>query len=244
MKFANWFKVLWWLLLSGVLTAYLVERYSELVAGRAVPADVFVFLIWVAVLLVPIFQEVEFFGFRFRHEIQRAKEELRSEIHSVRAELRNAVDVRTTFSPQITLPPPPPDSQLPDLEARVKEAVRDVLMAQGIRGPAPAPADLRVPDDVTFLFDTRFGIERELRRLARERRLDINMQRVAGIQLLRALVQAGVLEVSLERGIRNVYSICSAAIHGEDVTPTQVSFVKDVGPQLIGALRAIRIEGL
>jgi hypothetical protein len=39
--------------------------------------------------------------------------------------------------------------------------------------------------------------------------------------------------------IREVYSVCSPAIHGEPITEAQVSFVRDVAPELIAALRAI-----
>ncbi|HEY1307274.1 MAG TPA: DUF4136 domain-containing protein [Vicinamibacterales bacterium] len=202
------------------------------------PADVVVFLIWVALLLVPIFQEIEFFGLKFRQEVQKLKEELKTDIATVRTELRNAVDVRTTFSPQIMFPAPPPDSQLPNLEARIKTALSEGLAAYGIQ-QTPKTADLGVDDDAQFLFSVRHAIERELRRLAQERQLDLPTRRIAGMQLTRALTQAGVLEPNIEHAIREVYSVASPAIHAEPVTPAQVGFVRDVGPSLVGALRAI-----
>src|SRR5215469_13274727 len=101
MKLPNWIKVTWWLVLCAVITAYLIVRWPDLVAGKAVPADIFVFFVWVALLLVPIFQEVEFFGLKFKQEIEKAKKELKAEILSVRTELRN--DVRTVISPQFTV---------------------------------------------------------------------------------------------------------------------------------------------
>jgi hypothetical protein len=240
MQLPNWFKVVWWVGLSGVVSAYLIARYPDLVTGRAALADIIVFLVWVALLVVPIFQEVELFGLRFKQEIHTLKEELKTEIHSVRAELRNAVDVRTTFSPQITIPAAPPDSQLPDLETRVKAAVAEALAAHGVRQPVPVPADLAVADDISFLFAARYGIERELRRLARERQLEVGVRHVGGMQLSRTLVQAGVIDPPLDHAIREVYAVSSAGVHAEDVTDAQVGFVRDVSPQLIGALRAIR----
>lgn len=101
-------------------------------------------------------------------------------------------------------------------------------------------ADLEVADDISFLFATRYGIERELRRLARERQLEVGGRRVGGMQLSRALVQAGVIDPPLDNAIRDVYSVSSAGVHAEDVTAKQVGFVREVAPQLIGALRAIR----
>jgi hypothetical protein len=34
-----------------------------------------------------------------------------------------------------------------------------------------------------------------------------------------------------------VYSVCTPAIHGEDATPEQVRFVRDVAPGILAALR-------
>ena len=176
-----------------VLTAYLASRHAALVRGDSVPADIVVFLVWMALLLVPIFQEVELFGLRFKQHVEKVKEELKAEIHSVRAELRNAVDVRTnqTFSPQITLPPPAPDWQLPDLEVMVRTAMRDTLAAHGITQPPPAARGVpAVDDNLAFLFATRYGLEKELRRLAAERDL---VRRASVVQLLRMLVDTGVM---------------------------------------------------
>lgn len=239
MKLSNWIKVLWWAVLSGVLTIYLTARYPNLVAGRWVPADVIVFLVWIALLVVPIFPEVELFGLEFKQEVQRLKEELKTEIHSVRAEFRNVGDVRSIFNPQITIPAPPPDSQLPGLQTRVMASVAEALAARGVRQPVNVPADLAVPDDIASLFATRYGIERELRRLARERQIDVGGRHAGGMLLSRALVHAGVIDPALNHAIREVYSASSAGVQAEGVTAAQVAFVREVGPQLIGALRAL-----
>jgi len=59
------------------------------------------------------------------------------------------------------------------------------------------------------------------------------------MQLVRALTQSGIIEPALEHAIREVYAVASPAIHAETVTPAQIAFVRDVGPSLVGALRAI-----
>lgn len=239
MKLPNWFKVLWWVAVTAAITAFLLARYPDLVIGRATAADVVGFLVWVGLLLAPVFQEMEFLGFKFKQEVQKLKDEVKSEIQSVRAEIRNAVDIRTTFSPQISIPAPPPDSQLPGLETRIRSAVADALEAQGVRQPPPIPADLQVSDDVMFMFGVRYAIERELRRLARERKIDVASRRLVGIQLSRVLTQAEVIDPALDHAMREVYAVSSAAVHAVDVSPAQVGFVREVGPELVAALRVL-----
>src|SRR6266446_2760204 len=109
MQLPNWFKVVWWLLLTGLLTAFLYHRYPDLVTGRAAAADIVVFVIWVALLLAPLFNEVSLLGITLKREIEDLKGFVSAQVVDIRSEVRNAVDVRTTFSPQFNIPAPAAD---------------------------------------------------------------------------------------------------------------------------------------
>jgi hypothetical protein len=235
----NWFKVLWWLALTGVLSAFLYFRYPDLISGKSTPADIVVFIIWVALLLAPLFKEVSLLGITLKQEIEELKGFLVTQVSDIRSEVRNAVDVRTTFSPHFTLPMPAADSQLPELETRIKAVLSDAFAAQGLKASPVAPA-LPIPEDVSFLFATRYNIERELRRIVQTRELFAESRRsVPVFQLARFLTESEVIEPRLANAIREVYAVCSLAIHGEAVSKAKVSFVKDVGPDLVAALKAI-----
>ena len=239
MKLPNWFKIIWWLLLVGLLSAFLLHRYPELALGRAVPADIVVFVIWVALLLAPLFNEVSLLGITLKQQIGELKDYVANQITEVKSEVRNAVDVRTTFSPHFNIPAPAADAQLPEIERRIRSAVSDALAEHGIQKPPP-PAQIPVSKDVALLFATRYNLEKELRRISESRQLTAESRRPMPLHhRTRALIQAELLEPRLASAIREVYSVCSPAIHGEEVTSAQVAFVQDVGPELIAALRAI-----
>lgn len=240
MKLPNWFKILWWFLLTASLTWVLYKRYPDLVAGHAAAVDVFVFAVWVALMLVPLFHEVSFLGVKFKQEVEELKSFVAAQVGDIRSDVRNAVDIRTTFSPQIMIPAPVSDAQLPELEAKIKAAVSEALATQGLRAESADRSAVEAPADVTFLFATRYAIEKELRRIASGRLRGLDGRPMPIFRLGRALVQAEVMEPRLENAIREVYAVCSPAIHGEPVTQAQTSFVKDVGPELIAALRSIQ----
>jgi hypothetical protein len=241
MKLPNWFKISWWILLTSIVTSYLYKRYPQLVQGNAVPADIFIFFVWVALALVPIFQEISFFGITLKQEIKRLRQEFGVQISSLRTEVQNSVNVRTQINPQFTFPPPLPDSQLPQLEARVQAAVGAALQAHGVGPQADAAPEALVDDNTLFLFQARLNIERELRRISNDRLQETERQRhVPIMQITRFLVNSELIEPSLVDAIREVYSVCSPAIHGEVPTQAQVSFVREVLPRLLAALRAIR----
>lgn len=243
MKLPNWFKILWWLLLTSLLTFFLVCRYQDLVSGKSVPADVVVFLVWVALLLAPVFSEISLWGIKLKQELDDLKESIVSQITDVKTDIRNAVDIRTIVSPQFNIPAPAPDAQLPQLEGRIKAAISDALELNGVKLSQPADPIL-APEDTTYLFSARFNIEKELRRITVDRGIALEqgvvIKRMPSVfQLTRYLAEVGLIEPQLASAIREVYSVCSPAIHGEPVSDAKISFVKDVAPTLIAALRSI-----
>jgi len=234
----NWLKIAWWILLTGAVTYFLWRRYPDLVAGRAVPADIVAFVIWMALLLAPLFKEVSLLGITLKQEVDELKKFVSSQVAEVRADLKNVVDVRTN----ITIPAPAPDAQLPELERRIKGYLSEALATHfPVKREVPgAKLSVEVEENVTLLFNTRYALEKELRRIARARELIVFQRRAIPIfQITRALLDACLIDQTLEHAIREVYAVCSPAVHGEPVTEAQVKFVADVGPDLVSSLKAI-----
>lgn len=231
----KWLRLAWGGLLVVVLSTFLLSRHPELRAGHATPADIVVFLVWMALLLSPLFTEVSILGVSVKREIQELRNEVRQEVASI----KTAIDVRNTFAPQIFLPAPPPDSQLPMIEEQVRNAVQQALAAQGgvARPQEEAPV---LGDAVGLLFHTRYNMERELRRIAKGRDLVRDSLRpYPPMQIARLLEQADLLDSRLVSAIRDVYAITSRGIHAEEVSAAQVNFVREVAPGLLAALRAL-----
>jgi len=117
----------------------------------------------------------------------------------------------------------------------------DVLRDLGVERVRPA-ADLQpASDDVTFLFNARYRIERELRRLWRDfDQAEDTRRPVPVFRIATALAHEGLLDDRLAGAVRDVYRVASPAVHGEPVSDAQVAFVRDVAPELVSALESIR----
>jgi hypothetical protein len=239
MRFPNWIKISWWALVSVATTWFLYRRYPALVGGTGTAADIVAFVVWVALLLAPIFQEVGLFGVVFKQQIEALKEKVAEEAAATRAELHNAIAVHTTVSPQFNFPLPPSDAQLPRLEEVAKRAAAEVLQSHGAPRSA-ASAEPKLAEELQYLFATRYSLEREVFRIASVRGVSSFGPRVVSItQMLRALVEVGLLSPALAQSVREVYAVCSEAMHGQDNTAEKIPFVPDVAPDLVAALRAI-----
>jgi len=236
MKPAEWLRVLWWGTLAVSGAVFSAVRFHSGDPHYPTTVDTTVSLVWLALLLLPLLSEVSVGGVTLKKEVESLKAELKEQLLNIRSEIQNTIQVQTQVSPNIFVGPPPPDYQLPALRHQIQQAIREEL-GQGAPRPLVAPEG-DVPADTQFLFSVRFALERELRRLTQQpsdRRRPIPVP-----QLTRELVADGRITPRMESSIREVYSVCSPAVHGDPATGEQVAFVRDVGPALIAAVRAIR----
>jgi hypothetical protein len=234
-KLPNWAKWIWWLFLVGIITAFLFSRYPSLVTGDASTVNVIAFLVWIALLLAPLFSEVSVLGISVKQEIA----EVKRQIGEIRNDIKNAVDVRNTISTQINIPPPVSDAELPQLEDKIIAAVSKALQAQGMPAKTIEITNLSPPPEASLVFSVRYQIEKEIRRIAVGREIQVGGRAPTPMTVLRLLTQTEVIERSLEKAVRDLYAVCSRGVHAELVTKAQLDFVRDVGPRVIAALAAI-----
>ena len=141
----------------------------------------------------------------------------------------------------VTIPPPPTDEQLPELESRIRRAVSQALDEQGFDLPRPrAQFEPEVDGRTVYLFKIRHEIEAKLRRIAESteppQAIRIRRNPLGIGALTDQLMKQELLHPKISHAIREIYSVCSPAIHGEPVTEAQVQFVRDVAPQVLQAL--------
>ena len=236
MNLPNWFRIAWWLALLGVITRFLYLRRPDLIAGHASPADVVVFLIWVALALAPVFEEVDFFGLKFKQRL----EEIKGELGSLRSEIKNAVDVRNSYAPNITLFPQIPIDRLDEFAEEIKRRAQEKLGVKTVPEPPSQATGQGVPGHLQFLFNARFSLEKEIRRLYQSRVVhDPGRRFVPLSHMTRALLQAEVIDKDSAVAAEELYRLASRAIHGEPIEPPQVKFAHDVAGWLLAELKGI-----
>lgn len=242
MKLPNWFKILWWVLLLILTGAILYTRLEAITSGLSVPADVFIFLIFVALMLVPIFSEIEFFGMKFKRELDELKHDIALKIGDIKNDIRNTQSqtVNATFQ---GYGPPPPDNKLPELEKEIDRIVKSKLKEHGIDVEETLKEAIEVPNDNLQLFKVRFNIEKRLR-IIWERRFenqqsDYRFKHQPVIKIIQELSKYEIIDGNFHGILREILSICNYAIHGEEVTDNQVKFVMKNSKQVIEYLNQI-----
>jgi hypothetical protein len=254
MRLPNWLKIVWWLVITGFFAYLLSQRYTSIISGDTSATDIVIFLIFVALFSIPLFQEVDFFGVRLKKEIDTLRTEFKEDIVNLRSDIQNTINMRTEISPHINLLTSRSDSEIRNLEEQIKPILEKTLKAKGI-GIEKEAYKFEISDNIKLLFDVRYTIEKELRRIWRRQWASVigaslwtgqpieEQERPKSIfQITSSLERFGVITPEFSGIIREVYRTCSPAIHGEEVSQTAVGFVRDVAPGLIASLK--EIEGL
>ena len=218
----------------------LYQRYADISLEKGNTVDLLILVIWVALALSPLFQEISLPGIALKQQFEEFKNDVKQELVNVRTAIANSIDVRTQVNSYY--PAPPPDYQLPALEERINAAVGNALEKYGLEPKEADQEILKVDDDTQFLFSARYALEKEIRRIWKERIGPENEQQRRPMPihyLVNGLVQAELIDSQFGHLIREVYSICSPAVHGEEISKAKVNFVRDAVPELLSVLRAI-----
>jgi len=94
MKLPNWFKILWWIVLLLIVSVFLYNRLPDLIKGNSTTADIFIFLIWVVLCLLPLFEELSFFGMTFKKEVEKLKSDITTQFDTLKADIKNTINLQ------------------------------------------------------------------------------------------------------------------------------------------------------
>lgn len=238
MELPNWFRIAWWVAIFATVTWYLHHRYPELIAGNETVSDVIVFLVWICLGLLPIVNEVNLFGVHLKKKIDEVEKNLSTQISSLRLELQNTVAISSNVNPHVTVNMPQPDSQIPQIEQMVRQVLEREMQNRGISGESEDVEVIELPENVGYLVSVRMRLEQEIRRIFLRTFPEQNRY-TSVTAMTRVLANREIITHQLANAILEVYRACSGAVHGEEVTQSQLSFVQDVALEMITTLRAI-----
>jgi hypothetical protein len=226
MQFSNKFKIIWWIAILILVGIILYNRIEAIFSGNYIPGDVFLLLLFIALLLVPIFTEIDFFGVV---KLKKEVEDLKNEIHINFGEIRNEIKstISPTFTNQIHLDRPANDEVLQELDKQIKnETPKEEYQSLNLD-------EINIPEENIELFKARYSIEQELKRIHTELLMQLNSSisikdnNTPATQMLNLIADADVLSKNIIPIIREIILITNQAIHGAELTESQIDFVNN-----------------
>lgn len=239
LTFFEWVKKLiltiWWLSLLIFFSGYLLVNSKRLFENNLIQIDYAFFILWVILLLFPLFSEIDIAGIKFKKEFDALKTEIKEQIFSLRNEIHNTTSIQFNAG----LPLPPSGDKLKERE-RIYDSILD-LSKMGSVELYPQPKLTRIPRNNQYLFEVRYTLEDEFKKLMKERfDYEFNEKRPTPIiQMVKFLFENELLDIRIRNLISDIISICNRAVHNQIITEEQYLFVKKYFPEVIRYLNEI-----
>lgn len=226
---------LWYIFLLAISTIYLaINRFAiEKLDDASMLSTVFI--IWVILLVLPLFSELEFLGVKVKKEVKKAVEKSNEEVKASLNDLQQLVSqiqVSNSVAPQFTI-----NSGLLPSEERIDNLIKEIhlLNEQNKDKQAEQRDEINVPASNLELFKMRYEIEIRIRE-AQELIGYTGKTRTSLMQATYYLNQQGVLDPTSTDLIIQMLRIANRGVHGEIIGQKYLDFASEAYPKIIDAL--------
>ncbi|MGG6491821.1 UNVERIFIED_CONTAM: VanZ family protein [Bacteroidetes bacterium 56_B9] len=225
----------WYIVLLTISTIYLaINRFAiEKLDDASMLSTVFI--IWVVLLVLPLFSELEFLGVKVKKEVKKAveksNEEVKASIHNLQ-QIVSQIQVSNSVAPQFTIN----SGSLPS-EERIDNLIKEIrlLNEQNTNKQTEKQDKVNIPTQNIELFKMRYGIEVKLNDA-----LDLigynGKNHISLIQSANYLSQQGVLDPTSTDLLIQVVRIANRGVHGEIIGQKYLDFASEAYPKIIDAL--------
>jgi len=231
----KWKKTVWWFFLLILFSTYLFQNRIRIFNNTLTQIDFIIFILWIVLLIFPLFSEIDIAGIKLKKEIESLKSEIKEQIFTIRSEIRNSATFQNIYYPIIPQPPSP--EKIQDDKLKYSAIFKSVT-------PSIAQLSIdeltKIPEKNKTLFSIRLTLENELRRIVTKHfDLDETRRPISITQMVRMLVKNDLLDPDFLGLVTEINIICSRAVHQYDITDDQYEFVLEFYPKLLQILKAM-----
>ena len=226
---------LWYIFLLAISTIYLaINRFAiEKLDDASMLSTVFI--IWVILLALPLFSELEFLGVKVKKEVKKAVEKSNEEVKASLDNLQQIVSqiqISNSVAPQFTIN----GGSLPS-EERMDNLIKEIhlLNEQNTNKQTEKQDKVNIPAQNLELFKMRYGIETKLYDAMGF--IGYNgKNHISLVQSAYYLSRQGVLDPKCIDLLIQVVRIANRGVHGEIVDQKYFDFASEAYPKIIDAL--------
>lgn len=225
----------WYIVLLTISTVYLVSNRFAIEKLDDASLISTVFIIWVILLVLPLFSELEFLGVKVKKEVKKAVEKSNEEVKASLDNLQQIVSqiqVSNSVAPQFTIN----SGSLPT-EEKIDKLTEELHLfnEQNKNKQAEQQDKVTIPVQNLELFKMRYGIEVRLKEV-----LELigynSKNRASLMQGTYYLNQQGVLDPTSTDLVIQMLRIANRGVHGEIIGQKYMDFASEAYPQIIDAL--------
>jgi hypothetical protein len=213
----------WYIMLLVCSTIYVFYHKTEIRQFKDLDAQNLVFILWLILLLMPLFSEMELFGIKLKKEVEKAKSEIKENIADLRLQL---MDLKITNS--VT------NSIIISNPLATKDKLNEMLNEIGVStSKLDYKVEFDVPEQSTYLFKVKLSLEKALLYICEKTGYEGDNQYR---HLINHLGRIGILSTDSMKIIIQIQRIANRGIHGEILSTDYIDFVEKAFPQILNQL--------
>lgn len=181
-----------------------------------------IFILWLILLALPLFSEIEIGNVKLKREIEQTRTEVKESIGELKLQL---LDIKIANSNSNTFVVNNNQPLLP--KDKLSQLQKDVKPDNLSPSSENIALDFNIPEENIFLFEVRLSLEKQLVALCNFFQYDQRRTQYAMVQFL---VQHEVFDCKTAELIREIINIANRGVHGEIVDDAYIRFVKNIYP--------------
>lgn len=230
---------MWYLILLALSTTYVLYYKHDIYQLEKLNAKNLIFIVWIVLLLFPLFSEMDIFGIKIKKEIDKAKAEVKENLNDIRMQI---TELKITNSNANTINFG--GGFLPDehkLNKMIKEYIVESNTKPGNYGETitisnieeskgvTSEIDFEVTEESIYLFKVRLMLEKMLADLCEKTNYNSNK---STHEMVKHLYRCELLNFKTVDLINQIIKIANRGVHGEIVSNEYIDFIKKVLPEL------------
>ena len=203
--------------MSGIFLGF---RSSKILEGNLTFVDSVIFIVFIALILSPLFKELKLFGFSFKSELSDLKNDIKGEILNLRTEINNNVTVNPSFKVEFS----------PDAKNEIDKISKE----------SESKTQFNIPDEVVELFKMRYALEVKLMDIAEDLYPEtMGRDFTSMTEVLLKLQRDKMIDNTIAKLAREFLMISNSAIHGIIPNEFDLKLARRLAPALLSKLDSL-----
>lgn len=239
-------KCLWYLLLLMSTTYYVSLIHNNIIFLWPITKITTIFILWIVLLIVPLFSEIEFGGFKLKKEIEKTRDDIRRDIVNLQSHISNNNNNNAIYFNSSVW-------SKEELNNVFESLKKDMKMDNGISKMSKSEenkrekldgksVDINNLDTLSYLAHVRVNIEKSLREIC----FSLNYEKKRNgsfiniVDMLKFLYDSKIINNNILSSITQIQIIASRSLHGEFINNEYLEFVKKTYPLISEELNKIK----
>lgn len=223
---------LWYIILLILSTSYVIYYRFEIYELKEINAKNLVFLLWLLLLVFPLFSEMEFLGVKVKKEVEKATEEVKESLQHIQSQITQ-IQMTNSIATNVNVGSDPLAT-----EKKMDALLQAVANIQQLRPNEITVTKFNAQDEdkSVFLFKIRLEIETALRDLCEKAGYN---EKTSIPQMVRYLRRSEIISGMTPELILEVTKIANRGVHGEIVSDEYIKFVEEAHPRIMLQLKDV-----